>query len=73
MAKQLPKHIREKCDRIERLCEEAQALKRQVEDWCEKNGIDTFSEEWETGVKNDSAGCSATLDADVIEELLMGE
>lgn len=40
MAKQLPKYIRKKCDRIKRLCEEAQTLKRQVENWCEKNGID---------------------------------
>lgn len=68
--KKAPKYIREKCKRMENLCEEARKLRNEVEEWCEKNGIDTYSTEWEENVRDEVGGCNAVLNADEIEELL---
>ena len=68
--KTVPKHIKEKCRRMANLCMAAQSLKTQVEKWCEKNGINTLSEEWEQNVRDELGGCDAVLYADEIEKLL---
>lgn len=68
--KKVPKHIKDKCKRMEKLCLQASSLRRDVEEWCEKNGIDTFSEEWKNTVIDELGGCDFVLLAEGIEEML---
>lgn len=68
--KKVPKYIKDKCKRMEILCVEARSLKAEVEEWCEKNGIDTYSEDLEQNVRDEIGGCDAILDVDEIEEML---
>ena len=70
MAKTIPKHIRDKCERMEKLCYAAYTLKHEVEKWCEAKGIDTDSEEWEENVRDEISGCDVILNPDEIEKLL---
>lgn len=67
--KTVPKHIKDKCKHMEKLCLEATCLFYEVEKWCEKNGIDTNSEEWRDAV-DECGGCGAIIHADEIESLL---
>lgn len=67
---EVPKYIKDKCHSMERLCEKARLLKIEVEKWCEENGIDTCSNEWEQDVRNELGGCDFILDVDAIENLL---
>ena len=69
-SKKIPKYIKEKCERMERLCEEARQVRYEVEKWCEKNGIDTCSTEWEESVRDEVGGCDAVFDINAIRELL---
>lgn len=71
--KKVPKHIKEKCERMEKLCLRALSLGRDVEKWCEKNGIDIYSKEWNDNVRDEIGGCDAILLAERIEELLNQE
>lgn len=66
----VPKYIKDKCDRMEKLCSQAYSLKVEVENWCKANGIDTNSEEWEEDVRVETLGCDVILDVDEIERLL---
>ena len=68
--KTVPKYIKEKCKRMVNLCMEAYQLRKEVEEWCRKNGIETYTEEWYDRVRDDIGGCDYILDADEIEELL---
>lgn len=68
--KNIPKYIRRKCNRMQMLCLAAFTLKIQVEKWCESNGIDIYSKEWEENVRDEIGGCDAILDPDEIENLL---
>ena len=70
IVKNIPKYIRDKCKHMEALCSAASTLRMQVEKWCESNGIDTCSEEWEENVRDEIGGCDAILDPDEIEKLL---
>lgn len=70
IVKNIPKHIKDKCKRMEKLCLAALALRIEIEKWCESNGIDTCSEEWEENVRDEIGGCDAILDPDEIEKLL---
>lgn len=68
--KKVPKYIKDKCKRMEKLCMEAYMLKKEVEKWCENNGIDTDSEEWNNNVVDEIGGCPSILCAEEIEEML---
>ena len=66
----LPKHIREKCRRMAKLCSEATSLRIEVEKWCEKNNIDTMSSQYYDSVRDEMGGCDIIIDANALEELL---
>lgn len=66
----VPKHIKDKCKRMEKLCNEACELRYEVEKWCKANGINTISKEWEENVRDEISGCDAVLSIDGIEGLL---
>lgn len=68
--KTVPKYIKEKSERMKKLCEEAWVLKSEIEQWAERNGIDTCSHEWEENVRDETGGCNAVFCVDEIEELL---
>lgn len=68
--KKIPKRIKEKCERMERLCLQALSLRFEVEKWCEKNGIDIYSKEWNEIVRDEIGGCDFVLLAEGIEEML---
>ena len=66
----MPKYIKEKCKRMEILCLQANSLRIEVEKWCKKNGIDTYSKKWNDTVRDEIGGCDAILLAEKIEEIL---
>lgn len=68
--KKLPKYIEKKCQRLSRLCTEANMLRIEVERWCEENDVDVWSDEWQERVKDEVCGCSYILDVTEIEALL---
>lgn len=69
-AKNVPKYIKAKCERMAELCQEAYVLRHEVEAWCEKNGIDIYSSEAENTLYNDCGGCNSVITVDGIEDLL---
>lgn len=66
--KQLPKTIREKIKRQNKAVFIAQHLEMEIEQWCEKNGIDTTSEEYVAAKASIDDAVSAIYAA-TIEEL----
>lgn len=69
MAKKVPKYIIEKCKHLDALCDKATGLRYEIEAWCEKNGIDTTSFDWDYEAKNTAFGCYP-LSVEGIERLL---
>ena len=67
---EVPKYISKKCERLQSLCLNAHSLKLEIEKWCDKNGIDIYSSEWESEVLDNSINCEAILDIEGIEKLL---
>ncbi len=52
----LPKCIEQKCDKLNKLLETANALKNEIEKWAKSQGIDTCGNDWHRKVIDD---CSA--------------
>lgn len=65
----VPKYIKEKAKRAEKLAREAACLVYEIEEWIEKKGIDyhTLEEEY---VLDDIGGCDHLIDVNALEEYL---
>ena len=65
----VPKYIKEKAKRAEKLASEAACLVYEIEKWIEKKGIDyhTLKEEY---ILDDVGGCDHLIDVNALEEYL---
>lgn len=63
----VPKYIKEKAARLDRLCYEANCLRVEIERWMEKNGVDT-DECYDNFIFDDSSGVGHTIDIGSLEE-----
>lgn len=65
----VPKYIKEKAKRAEKLAREATCLVYEIEKWIEKKRIDyhTLKEEY---ILNDIGGCDYLIDVNALEEYL---
>lgn len=65
----IPKYIIKKIDRLELLLRQAFILKREIEKWAEKKGIDTSSNEWYENVVDEISGVNGIY-KEGLDELL---
>lgn len=65
----VPKYIKEKARRAEKLAREAACLVYEIEEWIEQKGIDyeTLKEEY---IIDEVGGCGHLIDVDALEEYL---
>lgn len=68
----VPKYIKEKAKRAERLALDAHLLVAEVEEWIEKQGIDfrTLKEEY---IIDEISGCDYVIDVAALEKYLSEE
>lgn len=65
----IPKYIIKKIDRLELLLRQAYLLKREIEKWAEKKGIDISSNEWYENVVDEISGVNGIY-KEGLDELL---
>lgn len=65
----LPKTIINKIDQLNKTLEKAYRLKKDIEKWAEKRGIDTLSNEWYSYVIDDCSSVSG-ISKEGLEEIL---
>lgn len=65
----IPKYIIKKIDRLELLLRQAFQLKREIEKWAEKKGIDISSNEWYENVVDEISGVNGIY-KEGLDELL---
>ena len=65
----IPKYIIKKIDRLELLLRQAFILKREIEKWAEKKGIDISSNEWYENVVDEISGVNGIY-KEGLDELL---
>ncbi len=65
----VPKYIKQKARRAEKLAREASCLVYEIEEWIEQKGIDyhTLKEEY---IIDEVGGCDHLIDVDALEEYL---
>lgn len=68
----IPKYIEQKIERLNKLLENAYALKSEIGEWVESRGIDTTSNEYYDNVVDDCSAVSG-ISKDGLEELLLNK
>ena len=65
---EIPKYIQNKIKQQIDACEKATKLEREIENWCQLSGFDSYSKEYKE-IKGRLADAVAPLNADKIKEI----
>ena len=66
---ELPKYIQKKIEMQNRLISKAEQLELEIDSWCDKNGIDIYSREYQQ-CKANSEEAVGSIDKSLVERLL---
>lgn len=67
---EIPKYIKEKIQKQNEYCVKAKDLEDEIDNWCDKSGIDIYSKEYSHNVRGSISDAVSPIDGEYLRKIV---